>query len=234
MVVLVVGAIVRIVKLNEQRKLKEKMRAMEKAAAVERERLRIARDLHDELGARLTEISLMTEFARKEQKKKESAAQLKSIGSTTRDVVDSFREIVWAVNPQQDSFDSLIDFLEQYAQRFLKQAGIRCRFKIPAEIPGIPLSSDQRHGIFMAMKEVLNNTVKHARATDVKFSVSIGPKNITLTVEDNGRGFSEGHTRRFADGLANMKKRINDAGGEAQITSVPEKGTTVRFVLPMR
>ncbi|MBI2427486.1 MAG: hypothetical protein HYV29_01565, partial [Ignavibacteriales bacterium] len=228
-VLLVVATIVWSVRFNEQRKMKEKIRAMEKAAAVERERLRIARDLHDELGARLTEIGLMTDFAKKGKKKSETQQHLANIGSTARGMIDSFREIVWAVNPQQDTLDSLIDFLEQYALRFLKQAEIRCRLDIPEMIPEISLSSDQRHGIFMAVKESLNNIVKHARATEVKFSVHVEPNTVLLSIEDNGRGFSGAQLHRFGNGVANMKKRIESVGGSAEISSVFGKGTVVKF-----
>lgn len=229
MTFLFIGGTVFVVRFNEQKKIREKIRAMEKAAAVERERLRIARDLHDELGARLTEIGLMTDVAMKEKKKKETSEQLENIGSTARGIVESFREIVWAVNPQQDTLDGLIDFLEQYVQRFLKRAGIRCRLHIATDIPVISFTSDQRHGIFMAVKESLNNVVKHSRATEVKFTARIEESSIVLIIEDNGRGFSDSEVSQFSNGLANMKQRLKDVNGSAEISSVLKKGTTVTF-----
>ncbi len=229
-----IGVIVWTVKLNEQRKTREKIRAIEKTAAVERERLRIAHDLHDELGARLTEIGLMTDFAKKGKNKSETQQHLTNIGATARGVIDSFREIVWAVNPQQDTLDSLIDFLEQYAIRYLMHAEIRCRLAIPPDIPTVPLSSEQRHSIFMAVKESLHNIVKHARATEVKFSVHVETNVVHLSIEDNGRGFSNTQLHRFNNGVGNMKKRIEGVGGSMEISSVSGKGTVVTFRISLR
>lgn len=226
-----VSLIAAIVRFNEQRKMRQKLQAMEKAAAVERERLRIARDLHDELGARLTEIGFMTEFARKEKKKKETADQLRTIGDTARGIVESFREIVWAVNPQQDSLQSLIEFLEHYLQQYLRGAGIRCRLVIPDELPNIPLSTEQRHSIYMAVKEALNNIVKHSGATEVKFSIQVDRSVISISIEDNGRGFSNTAVGRFSNGLTNMRQRLQDVNGTAEITSVPKQGTTILFTI---
>lgn len=215
-------------------RLKKKVRALEHEQAIERERSRIARDLHDELGARLTEISYMTDAAKKIALTNGKAEDnLEEIGSAARNIVDSFREIVWSVNPQQDSLDSLVDFLEQYAVRFLGTMHIRCFPDVPGSIPAMPLTSDARHSIFMAVKEALNNIAKHAGATEVRFSVSLQEKNITLSLYDNGRGFAMDSVGRFGNGLTTMKERLEVVKGSATMTSVPGKGTSVHFTIPL-
>jgi signal transduction histidine kinase len=155
---------------------------------------------------------------------------LEEIGSTARNIVDSFREIVWAVNPQQDSLDSLVDFLEQYAVRFLGTVNIRCYPDVPGSIPAMRLTSDARHSIFMAVKEALNNIAKHAGATEVRFSVSLQENGITLSLHDNGKGFVMDSVGRFGNGLTTMKERLEVVKGSATMTSVPGNGTSVHFI----
>ncbi|MFZ4619890.1 MAG: FG-GAP-like repeat-containing protein [Bacteroidota bacterium] len=215
-------------------RLKKKVRTLEHEQAIERERSRIARDLHDELGARLTEISYMTDAARKSASTNGKAEEhLEEIGSTARNIVDSFREIVWAVNPQQDSLDSLVDFLEQYAIRFLGTVNIRCFPDVPGSIPAMALTSDARHSIFMAVKEALNNIAKHAGATEVHFAVLHSENSITLSLHDNGKGFTMDSVGRFGNGLTTMKERLEVVNGNVTMTSTPGNGTSVDFTIPL-
>ena len=231
--IVIVGSIGWTIRAVELRKFREKMHAVEREAALERERLRIARDLHDELGARLTEIGLMTDFAQKEKKAGDRTERLKDIATTARSVIDSFREIVWTVGPQHDSLDSLAEYLAQYTSNYLRKAGIRCRLDIPEQIPDAPIRSEMRHSILMAVKEAANNIAKHSGATEVRFGLLLEDSTCRITVEDNGKGFPSASHRRFSYGVGNMKKRMEEIGGTAELVSEKGKGTTAVFTFPI-
>ncbi len=230
--IIVVGTVGWTVRWIEMRKIREKMRAMEREAAIERERLRIARDLHDELGSRLTEIGLMTDLAQG-RKVKEKEGHLKEIGSTARGIVDSFREIVWTVGPQHDTLESLAEYVSQYVSTYLRKANIRCCLQLPDEFPAVPLQSETRHSILMAVKEATNNIVKHSAATEVCVDVRINGSTCSIELRDNGKGFSTQASRRFSHGLENMKERMETVGGTAELSSEKRKGTIVTFAFPV-
>lgn len=210
----------------------------ERQRGIERERARIAQDIHDDLGSSLTRIILLSQSARGDLDSPELAAgDLDRIYDTARNLTRSLDEIVWAVNPRHDTLDSLATYLGKFAQDFLGPAQIRCRLDLPTSLPQWPLTAETRHNVFLAFKEALNNTVKHAQATEVKITLALAEKSFTLTLEDNGQGFDPAAPRKDVtdteDGLANMKKRLTDIGGAASVASAPGQGTTVRFSVPV-
>jgi len=147
-------------------------------------------------------------------------------------------EIVWAVNPQHDTLDSLASYLGNFAQEYLGSLDIRCRLDVPLQLPAWPLTAEVRHNLFLAFKEAVHNVIKHADATEVFVSLMTGPDAFTLVVRDNGKGFmldapesAEGSARR-GNGLVNMRQRLAKIGGHCEIQSAPGKGTEVKFVVP--
>jgi signal transduction histidine kinase len=149
-------------------------------------------------------------------------------------------EVVWAVNPEHDTFDSLANYISQYAQSFLRLAGIRCRLDLPLELPRQPISAEVRHNLFLAFKEALNNVVKHAAASEVYITLTPGNSGFELSVADNGRGFSQGATKTqtpgasparvtSGNGLPNMRTRLQEIGGHCELHSQPGRGTTITF-----
>ena len=164
---------------------------MERQRALERERARIARDIHDDLGASLTRITLLSQSVRSELESEHRAgADVDQIYSTARELTRSMDEIVWAVNPQHDTLDSLVTYLGRFAQHFLSAAGIRCRLDVPLDLPALALTAEIRHNVFLAFKEALHNVVKHAQATEVRLSLELRPEGFMLVIADNGRGFT--------------------------------------------
>jgi len=212
----------------------ERIRALEQHKAVEVERTRVAGDMHDELGASLTRIKLLSERMEQDASDPDKAishAQLISL--TARELAHSMDEIVWAVDPQKDRLENLGSYLVAYAGEFLGIANLRCRLDIPDVLPDVPLSAQVRHSVLMAIKETLNNVVKHAHATEVRLSLVVWRNRLIIRVKDNGRGFGEGAVRSERNGLKNMRKRLADAGGTCTIRSRPGEGTTVRIVAMM-
>ena len=169
------------------RRLRRRLERLEWQRVIERDRGRIARDIHDDLGAGLTQITLLSELARRESPH-EMEAHLVQISDTARELTQAVDEIVWAVNPRQDTLDGLVNYICQFAQEYLTVAGILCRLDVPGHLPPLPLSADVRHNLFLAVKEALNNIVKHAQAREVRLRLIQEHGRLTLVIEDDGRG----------------------------------------------
>ena len=208
---------------------------MEQQHAIERDRARIAKDIHDDVGAGLTQITLLTELARREPE--QLGANLERISDSARILTKAMDEIVWAVDPQHDTLTGLIDYISAYAEDFLRVAGVRCRMDLPMALPAARVEAELRYNLFLALKEALNNVVKHANATEVWLRLRLEEKSFTLIVEDNGRGLagkSADGPRASADrlssgsGLENMKKRLAMVGGRCEIRS-SDQGTLVEM-----
>ena len=135
-------------------------------------------------------------------------------------------EIVWTINPKNDSLDNLANYIFQYAQDYFQNSGVRCRMDVPARLPDHPISTQQRHNLFMAVKEALNNILKHARATEVRIGLAITDSKLAITVADDGCGFSTDKPPQTGDGLENMKQRLERIGGQLALESRPGGGGT--------
>jgi signal transduction histidine kinase len=232
---LVVAGLSLAVGITMRRRLRLRMEHLKRQHELERERSRIAQDLHDDLGAGLTEIGMLggllqdpSKFPMREQD------ALDRIVHRSRDLVMALDEIVRAVNPRNDSVNSLGGYLCRYAQGFLEPTAIRCRLEMQETEPDQPLNSEQRHNLFLAFEEVLNNVVKHSGATEVHVKIFIEKKNcLFVGVEDNGRGLSA-TVREDADGLINLRQRMAQIGGQCEIVNRPGGGVSVSLSLPLK
>jgi signal transduction histidine kinase len=212
---------------------------LEQQHAIERDRARIAKDIHDDIGAGLTQITLLSELARREPE--QAVAHLDRISGSARQLTRAMDEIVWAVDPQHDTFNGLMDYISAYAEDFLRVAGIRCRMDLPNELPAIGVEAELRYNLFLALKEVLNNIVKHAHATEVWLRLRIEPKSFTLVVEDDGCGLPTARTGETAagagdriasgSGLLNLENRLAAIGGRCVVTSAPGGGTRAEMTV---
>jgi signal transduction histidine kinase/ligand-binding sensor domain-containing protein len=213
-------------------RLRRRLAALELRHAREAERSRIARDLHDDLGASLTEISMLAHLAVEDGAASNAMRQpLTQIASKAQSLVGALDEIVWAVNPRQDTVVSLIDYLAAFAREFLGAAGIALRLDVSRELPAITLDSERRHGLFLAVREVLNNAVRHSAATEVFLQLRV-TNDLEIIVRDNGRGFDPG-SRSEGDGLPNICERLRGLGGVCRIESSSGSGTSVLLTLPL-
>jgi signal transduction histidine kinase len=207
---------------------------MRQQEALEKERARIARDLHDQLGANLTQVALLGEMAEEDKNAPEEIeAHAKQISNTARETSRALDEIVWAANPQNDTLEGLVNYACKYAQDYFALAGLRYRLEVPPQLPATVIPPDLRHNVFLAFKESVNNVVKHARATEVKIRLRLNGDKFTVEVEDDGRGPGEAATRKGRNGLRNMRKRMEDVGGEFTLEPGPERGTRVRLTAPL-
>lgn len=202
---------------------------IEQRHAVERERARIARDIHDDVGAGLTEIAMLSELARDARQPPEDRNKLlDGIFRRGRELTRSLNEIVWAINPANDTLENFLSYVGEFAQEFLGAAGISCRLDLPLAPPALPLSANIRHHLLLGVKEALHNVAKHAGAGEVRLAARIENGMLTMTIQDNGRGFDPETvrgTQREQDGLANIASRLAEIGGRLHRESRSGQGT---------
>jgi signal transduction histidine kinase len=205
----------------------------EQQRTAEAERSRIARDLHDDLGSGLTEVSLLAEMGLGELPSLEKQTErFRVIADKARALVTALDVIVWAVNPEENTLQSFADYLSSSAKEFLAVSGVTCRFKIPIEFDAVALSGQIRHNLFLAAREALNNVVRHARATEVELRITQVDNQLEIAIADNGCGFDV-LTVQCGNGLANLRERLDGLGGRCDIETQPGRGTTVKLILPL-
>jgi signal transduction histidine kinase/streptogramin lyase len=220
--------------------VRQRLKRLEQERVLERERTRIAQDLHDSMGAKLCRISFLSEHARNCQTVPgELLEDIRSISDDSREVLQSLDEIVWAVNPQKDTLDHLVCYIGQFAQEYFKRTGIECELEMPPRVPAQSLSSQSRHHLFLAVHEALANILKHSQATRARIAMSCHNGDFTIKVSDNGTGFDHASSQSeslvsaagFCNGLGNMQRRMTDLGGRCLVDSRIGHGTTIQFLL---
>lgn len=209
-------------------------RRMKHQLALEQERSRIARDLHDNIGAGLTEIAMQSDLVHSDLAQSPGAntqQRVARIRQSATELARSVDEIVWAINPANDDLKRFANYLTQYTSQFLDAAGLRVRFDIPQDLPATPLPGKNRHCLFLAIREALNNAVKHAQADVIRLEIRADSEGLRIVVEDNGRGFATDQfgTSGTHEGLVNMRRRMEEIGGIFQITSTPGAGTRIEL-----
>ncbi|MDD5141226.1 MAG: two-component regulator propeller domain-containing protein [Verrucomicrobiales bacterium] len=232
-----VGIVVTVVRYISTQKLRRELQLHRQQEALEKERARIARDLHDQLGANLTQVALLGEMAEADKHlPDEIESHAQQISKTARISTHALDEIVWAVNPSNDTLEGLANYACKYAQEYLALAGLRYRADVPAHLPATAIPPDVRHNVFLAFKESVNNVVKHAQASEAWIRLRLAPDNFTLEIEDNGRGPGgmDAKAAQMRNGLRNMRKRMEDIGGEFSISAGTNGGTIVRLTAPVK
>ena len=211
------------------RRMRLKMQALERQAALDKERARIARDIHDDAGGHLTKIVLLSELTLQQAPPEKIVERVKQTADAAREVLKSLDETIWAINPRHDTLRDLVDYISQFAVNFLQTAGVRCRVDLPAEIPDRPVSAEVRHNLFLAVKEALNNVARHARATEAWLRIRVNAESLNVIIEDNGCGFDQQPVNGDADGLRNMRHRLEESGGRFGVRSKAGEGTKIVF-----
>ena len=223
--------------IEERRRTENELVRTRLQHLVEQERTRIARDIHDELGSSLSQIRLLSEMTLSPTAApSETQFNAGKISAKALEATHVLDEIVWAVDPQNDTLESLLNYLFSFASDYLSLAGIRFRIDAPTRIPQHVLTGPVRHQLYMAVKETLTNIVNHACATEVWMRLRLEKNTAGFIIEDNGRGFDlpgGAGGPPGASGLDNMRKRFNEIGGDFVLESAPNHGTRVKFVLPL-
>lgn len=229
------GAVCGVVVAVLRRRHRLVVERLEHQQALEQEHARIARDLHDDLGIGLTEIGLLGDLAGTGDGMPAAGRErLQEITDRARTLAASLDEIVWAINPANDTSQSLVDYFFPYAQKLLGNAGIRCRLEVVEPLPAGSLKAERRHEFFHAYKEALNNILRHSGASEVRVSLSAAEGRLQIRITDNGRGLAEPDDKGPHHGLTGMRERLQRLGGHCEISGVPGSGTTVTFVIPLQ
>ncbi len=208
---------------------------LQREHALDRERARIARDMHDDLGSTLARILMLSETGGTPPPP--GVGKLAKIHHAALEMTRAMDEIVWAVNPRNDRLDRLAMYLDAYAQELLDAAGVESRVDFPSPLPQRPLAAPVRHNLFLAFKEALTNLLRHAGARRVHIQLTEQSSGFVLSIEDDGRGFNPMATAAGGaddgNGLDNMQSRLAAVGGRCKVESAPGGGTRVVFEVPL-
>lgn len=213
-----------------RRRARHRLAAVRLQHALERDRARIARDMHDDLGTRVTVLNLAASFVRRaiEGDPDRARQQVLRLESAARDLVNAMDGLVWAVNPSNDTLDHLAIHLSAVAQEIFRDSQVKLRIDIPQDFPALPIMSDFRHHFALGVKEALHNVLKHAGPCEVTFSLRMVEDMLLAEVVDTGRGFDT-MAPQEGNGLHNLAARFEELGGSCVIASVPGKGTRAVF-----
>jgi len=223
-----------IVHYLSTQKLQRQLVLLKQKEALEKERARIARDIHDQVGASLTQVALLGELVETDKDlPDEVEAHAKQISQTARDTTHSLDEIVWTVNPSNDTLEGLVNYICKHAQDFLRVAGLRYRLEVPEQLPPLPMTPEVRHNVFLASKEAVTNIVRHAKASAAWIRLRLDSSSFTVEIEDNGCGIADPDAPSVRNGLRNMRKRMDDIGGTFGISRGKEGGALVRLTVPI-
>jgi signal transduction histidine kinase len=205
---------------------------LDRQLMLERERARISQDMHDDVGASLTRISMMSDLVRNMTDIREDARQwLGQISGTSRGVMEEMNQIIWALNPKNDNLEGLVTYIRRFAFEYLEPASLECVFELPEEMPDRALSVEVRRNVYLVVREALHNVVKHSGAKKVQISLMMNENGFRIRIKDDGRGFDPVKLEFPGNGLVNMKKRMNDIGGEIMIRSIVGEGTEIELVM---
>jgi signal transduction histidine kinase len=145
--------------------------------------------------------------------------------------MEEMSQIIWALNPKNDTLDGLIAYIRRFVNEYLEPTSINCAFDLPETLPNLALDVEVRRNIYLVIRESLHNVVKHSGATQVRISLKMNEHKLVITIKDDGKGFDPADLEYPGNGLINMKKRMNDIGGDFSISSKIGKGTEIVLVV---
>jgi two-component system sensor histidine kinase UhpB len=217
---------------NRYRKRQKAQKERELHSQKEAERIRIARDMHDEVGAGLTRIVMRSEQVKLhlqsgQELKNGMVDTLEKMAAESRELSHSIGEIVWALNPKNDTFDALCAYLRNYAYDYFEEVGIACSINFPETIPNMPVSPDLRRNVFLILKESINNIVKYSEASEGEITLQLSENHFSLTIKDNGKGVNNDIVSSSGNGLGNMKKRAEECGGKFTFINKQGEGIAI-------
>ncbi len=230
-VLLVIISAILLTRYLVQRKLRKKIRAFEEQERLDRERQRISREMHDDIGAGLTQIIMMSESA-KHNKSATGNRELEDIADTSRRLVSSMSEIIWSLNPENKTLDQLFAYMREQLHKQLEYSEISYTLDLPEGYGTVQLRNEQRRNILLVTKEMVNNAIKYSGASSLSISASVTGQQVIFTVTDNGRGF-DSQELSGGNGLRNIRHRVEELGGQLELRTSPGEGCYYRYVIPV-
>lgn len=200
--------------------------------AEEKERVRMSKDIHDELGAKLSKINFLCELMAHEKNQNPHITETaETIAETSRQIVTDMRDLIWVLNPENNTLFNLLAHMREYASDYIEDFSNDVKLSFPNHVDPVSISNESHREILMTVKECLNNIVKHSQASGVNLTVTLDKQNLMIRIQDNGIGIPL--ERKSGNGLRNMKTRIESLNGEMHIKSSKEEGTLVIFNIPL-
>lgn len=228
---LLLSVIIMIIQFIAQQKLKKQLAELQQQREMDKERQRISREMHDDIGAGLTQITMMSESA-KNKITGGAGKELNDIAETSRQLVTSMSEIIWSLNPENKTLEQLAAYLREQLHKQLEYSGKNYFIEITDEGKSIVLSNEQRRNILLVTKELTNNALKYSTAQNIFIKMKLSQKTLVCSVEDDGKGFDT-DKNYSGNGLKNIRHRIEELGGEFNISSVKGKGSIFKYIIPL-
>jgi signal transduction histidine kinase len=221
-----------IARIYIKQKVRSRTRELEKQQALYKERLRISKDVHDDLGSGLSKISLMADIARKKANGSSAVGDdIEHISVISKELVDNMRDLIWVLNPENTTLEQLVSRLREYCADYLENMPLKVSLDFPLTVPAIRISREAQRNIFLTAKEAINNCVKHAAACAINISLAVSNDRLDISISDNGKGFDIAAIKSGGNGLRNMRQRIEHTGGTFSIESAPGC-TSVNIAIP--
>jgi two-component sensor histidine kinase len=221
--------------LGIHRRTLRRQRSLQQAAqsAQQSERARLSQDLHDQLGADMTHLVVLSSVMRRNLATGKGVEDaLLRLETVSRSLMDSLSEIVWLTQPRNDCLERVASYLGDLAQKMLEPAEIRCSFKVQENLPDLQIGSDCRHDLVLAVREALSNAVRHSGTETIRIHIRVECQELRIDLEDFGTGFAEHKPSTRGHGLQNLAHRLERHGGRADIHTRPG-GTRVCLRLPL-
>ncbi|HET9826064.1 MAG TPA: ATP-binding protein, partial [Chitinophagaceae bacterium] len=220
-----------IARFYYRRKLEKQKQSLERQQLIEKERTRIATNMHDDLGAGLSRIKFLSQsILNKKINDQGIKIELEKITSFSDEMSEKMGDIVWALNEKNDTLADLVAYTRSYAMEYLANHNIHCDAKTPLNLPGNFVTGETRRNIFLSVKECLHNVVKHSRASNVSFTVELNGL-MQIVIHDNGKGIDVDNRRAFSNGIENIRKRMKEINGDVEFSN--DKGTRVTLTIPL-
>jgi hypothetical protein len=223
--ILLIGILIYSILENQRRKIR----------LIVNERNRISKELHDDIGAELTRLTMISQLLQnKPDIDQEVQDKLRKISDSGKKVLGGIGEIIWTMNPRNDNLDSLFAYIRRFVTEYLETNGIDVSIEFPEEIPANEVSDEYRRNVFLAIKEAVSNIIKYSKASSVRLTMIITEKLAEFEISDNGIGFSVKEKQNSGNGLRNMSERMKDVGGNFQISSDINQGTQIKLTFPVQ
>jgi len=212
--------------------LRKQRTAMEKQLAVQYERQRISAEMHDDIGAGLSGIRLLTEMTKNKVKDEQAAEEVEKIYQSVGDISSKMKEVIWSLNTENDSLPNLISYIQKQARLWLENYSCQLTVELPETIPNVEISGETRRNILLLVKEATHNIIKHSGANKVDIKMDCNNGQFIIIVADNGKGIDEKQNDNSGNGMKNMRQRIEKLNGKFFIKS--QEGLTLTFEIPIQ
>jgi signal transduction histidine kinase len=230
LIALVLIALVFITRYIAQKALKRRLKELERQHEIDRERLRISREMHDDIGAGLTRIALISEIAKQ---RRSNTDELQQIAETSRQLVSNMSEIIWSLNPAHRSLSQLLGYLREELGKLLEPSGIKYNIQFPGEAGNYVLTNEQKRNILLVTKEIVHNAVKHSKASDISIEGEIKDDHLCIIISDNGKGFDT-NAPASGNGMKNLRHRFEQLDAEYKIAASPGNGVITNYRIPLK